>query len=75
MTTQRPMPGKEEFSTHISHEKGTHHTTKGQRGNTEVVRRKKTDRGEGEVLARACICSFYRKGKVSQRQQLRVGKV
>lgn len=69
------MPGKEEFGAHISHEKGTYHTTKGQKGSTEVVRRQKTDKGKGKVLARACICSFYRKGKVAQSQQLRVGKV
>lgn len=42
------MPGKEEFGTHISHEKGTHHTTKGQRGSTEVVRRQKTDGPRGK---------------------------
>lgn len=49
------MPGKEEFSTHISHEKRTYHTTKGQKGSKTVVRRQKTGRNEGKVLARACI--------------------
>jgi len=68
------MPGKEEFRTHISREKRTYHTTKGQKS-TEVVRRQKTDRAKGKVLARACICIFYRKGKVVHSQQLRVGKV
>ena len=68
------MPGKEEFRAHISHEKGTYHTTKGQKS-TEVVRRQKTDRAKGKVLARACTCIFYRKGKVAQSPQLRVGKV
>ena len=49
------MPGKEEFSTHISLERGTYHTTKGQKGSIRVVRSQKTDRSEGKVSARACI--------------------